>query len=284
MRQECYSCHMKTVHHLLDKFKPEDDDARIFTARVHSILKANDLPDNPCLATRIQRAAKEHFKINDLYAHEKFRINEELLRDYKYWKSIVENSDDPFLTAARLSVVGNIIDFGAHTVKADIRAQVHTLLTKDLVVNKVRQLKEHIRHVQSVVFLGDNCGEIVFDKLFIETFYHPNVTYVVRGEPVLNDVTTEDAFQVRMQDVCRVITNGYDAPSTLVQYCSTEFLEIFNSADLIISKGQGNFEGLMDSNNPNIYFMLIAKCDPVARLLKVKKNDMVITTLTPALV
>ena len=279
MRQECYQCHIKTLNHLIDKFNPEDDKARVLTDKVYEILRSNDAFNNPELATKVQRVAKKHLKTNDLYACEKVTINEELLSDYAFWKSVVEDSEDPFLTAARLSVIGNIIDFGAHTAKDDIKAQIETLLNSDLAINKAQILKEKICNAGSVMILGDNCGEIVFDKLFIETFKHPNVIYVVRGEPVLNDVTMVDADQVGMHDVCKVISNGYDAPSTLVEYCSAEFLEVFDAADLIISKGQGNFEGLMNSSNSNLFFMLIAKCDPVAQLLNVNKNDMVITTL-----
>jgi hypothetical protein len=126
------------------------------------------------------------------------------------------------------------------------------------------------------LYLGDNCGEIVFDKLFIETMDHPNVTFAVRGNPVINDATLEDAAQVGLDNVCRVISNGFDAPSTLLEFCSDEFAEAYNNADLVISKGQGNFEGLMESRHPNEFFLLIAKCWPIANLLGVGKNDMVV--------
>jgi hypothetical protein len=141
------------------------------------------------------------------------------------------------------------------------------------------ELKNEISKAKSVLYLGDNCGEIVFDKLFIETMKHQNITFVVRGAPVINDVTLEDANQVGMDNICRVISNGFDAPSTLIELCSDEFAAEYNNADLIISKGQGNFEGLMESTHPNIFFLLIAKCDPIAKLLGVNKNDMVVSKL-----
>jgi uncharacterized protein with ATP-grasp and redox domains len=98
----------------------------------------------------------------------------------------------------------------------------------------------------------------------------------VRGNPVINDATLEDAAQVGLDNVCRVISNGFDAPSTLLEFCSDEFAEAYNNADLVISKGQGNFEGLMESRHPNEFFLLIAKCWPIANLLGVGKNDMVV--------
>ena len=105
---------------------------------------------------------------------------------------------------------------------------------------------------------------------------HPNVTFAVRGAPALNDVTLEDAYQVEMDKVARVISNGNDVASTIVKECSSEFQEIFQEADLIISKGQGNLEGLIYQNDPRIFFLLVAKCDVIAQLLGVEKGSFVV--------
>lgn len=102
---------------------------------------------------------------------------------------------------------------------------------------------------------------------------------MVREKPVINDVTLDDAQQVGMDGICTVITNGYDAPSTLLEYCSESFKEAYDEADLIISKGQGNFEGLLERKQPNLYFMLIAKCQPMSEKLGVSNGDMVVTNL-----
>jgi len=173
-------------------------------------------------------------------------------------------------------VIGNIIDYGAHSVSRDISAQIRGFLQHDLTIDMRAELKEALGRAESVLYLGDNCGEVVFDKLLIETLGHPNVTFAVRGKPVINDVTEEDAGYVGMDRVCRILSNGADAPSTLMDLSSDDFREAFYAADLVISKGQGNFEGLMESDHPNIFFLLIAKCAPIAELLGVEKNNMVI--------
>lgn len=147
-------------------------------------------------------------------------------------------------------------------------------------INMTEKLHSEIIKAERVLYLGDNCGEIVFDKLLIETINHPNITFAVRGKPVINDPTLEDAGQVGMDKVCKIISNGADAPSTLLELSSAEFVEEYQNADLIISKGQGNFEGLMEDSHPNIIFLLIAKCSPIADLLRVEKNDMVVTQLS----
>jgi uncharacterized protein with ATP-grasp and redox domains len=276
MRHECYFCHIRTIEKLIDKFKPDESVAEDFILSVHKLIESNWEMSNPELATEIHRIARFHLGSANLYAEEKSKANEILLERYSYWKNIVNKSKSPFFTAAKLSVIGNIIDYGAQSVKDNISDQIESFYQLDLKIDMTSELRNEISKAKSVLYLGDNCGEIIFDKLFIETMNHQNMTYVVRGEPVINDVTIEDAKQVGIDNICRVISNAFDAPSTLIEFCSDEFVKEFNNADLIISKGQGNFEGLMGSTHSNIFFLLIAKCYPIAKLLGVNKNDMVI--------
>jgi uncharacterized protein with ATP-grasp and redox domains len=157
--------------------------------------------------------------------------------------------------------------------------QITNLFTKDFAIDQSEEFVYRLGESKKILYLGDNAGEIVFDKLFIETIQNPNITYVVRGKPVINDVTIDDARQTGIDEVCKVITNGYDAPSTLLEYCSEEFIQEFKKADLIISKGQGNFEGLMHIEHPNMFFLLMAKCKPMAELLGVNEGGMIIKKL-----
>ncbi|MCK5255186.1 MAG: DUF89 family protein, partial [Deltaproteobacteria bacterium] len=110
----------------------------------------------------------------------------------------------------------------------------------------------------------DNAGEIVFDRLFIEQLPREKVTYVVRGEPIINDVTIEDAREVDMFELVDVIDNGSDAPGTILETCSHEFQKRFASSDLVIAKGQGNYETLSDINK-RIFFLLQVKCPVIAK-------------------
>ncbi len=149
------------------------------------------------------------------------------------------------------------------------------VLDSPFAINHVERIRQRLAEARTVLYLGDNAGEIVFDKLFIETFHHPNIWYVVRGTPVINDATWRDADQVRMEEVAQVIDNGYDAPSTLPEKCSPAFQQLYNEADLVISKGQGNLEGLIDASRRNIFFLLMLKCDVIADRLGVKKGGFV---------
>ena len=279
MRPECYFCHIKTVQSLVNKFNPPSDVAEEFIFSIHDLLSNNKDTINPKLATYIHRTAKEKLKVNDLYANEKLDANELLMADYNYWRNYIDTSEKPFSTAVRLSVAGNIIDYGAHSLSGDLKEQIVELLQKPLAIDKSDKLESAIRKAKSILYLGDNAGEVFFDKLLLETMKHPNVTFVTRGAPVINDITIDDAKQVGIDKLCKIITNGFDAPSTLLEFCSTEFLEVYNKADLIISKGQGNFEGLMNENHTNTFFLLMAKCNPMAEMLGCNKNDMIVTQL-----
>lgn len=276
MRPECYFCHIKTLQVLINKYQPTDDMAERLIFSACELLSENRTKGNPVIATGIHKIARQLFNATDLYAEEKKDANETLMNKYTYWKEYIQQSDDPFYAAAKLAVIGNIIDYGAHSVSDDIVSQINALYSKNITLDNTIELKNAVRNAKSILYLGDNAGEIVFDRLFIETMDHPNITFAVRGMHIINDITTEDAKEVGIDKMCRVISNGSDAPSTILEFCSEEFKESYRQADLIISKGQGNFEGLMNEDHPNTYFLLIAKCDPIARLLKVNKNDMVV--------
>ncbi|MDA3890373.1 MAG: ARMT1-like domain-containing protein [Salinivirgaceae bacterium] len=277
MRSECILCHNKTVDKLIAKFNPNKDSTRIFKEGTSALLVKEY--NNPYVATEIYRLARNILNNDDLYKEEKQNANMLLLKDYDLWKELIRSNKNQFKKAAKLAVAGNVIDYGAHSVPDEIEKQIILILEQGLTIDETDQLLQKVKQAKSILYLGDNAGEIVFDKLFIEEMNHPNTTYVVRDRPVINDVTFNDIEQIRMDDICDVISNGYDAPSTLLDFCSGQFLREYNNADLVISKGQGNFEGLMNTNNPKIFFMLMAKCDPMAKMLGVKKGDMVIKQL-----
>jgi uncharacterized protein with ATP-grasp and redox domains len=279
MRTECYFCHIRTVEKLINKLKPEPQKGQEFIFNAHNTIAANRNLINPELAANIHRNARNILDEYDLYEEEKNRSNQLLLDQYKYWKNVIERSSNPLETAIKLAVVGNVIDYGAHSVKYDIISQIESLYQKPLEINQSEELIKAISEAKSIMILGDNCGEIVFDKLLIETMNHPDVTFAVRGAPVINDVTMEDAKKVGIHKVAKIISNGYDAPSTILSKCSPEFVEKFKAADLIISKGMGNYEGLMNEKDLNIFYLLIAKCHSVAELLGVERNEMVVKSL-----
>lgn len=211
----------------------------------------------------------------DPYKPLKDKFNNEALSYMNKYSEIVQNSENPFKTALRLAVAGNIIDFGpAH--KFSVEQTVERVLIADFSNDDSDKLHEEINKAQKILYLLDNTGEIVFDSIFLNTLGLNNITLAVRHSPILNDATIEDIEFLGLDKKYRVITNGDNAPGTLLSHVSKEFLEEFNSADLIISKGQGNYEGLHSVKDKNIFFVLMAKCKIIADDLGVNLGDFVI--------
>ena len=199
--------------------------------------------------------------------------NQLILNLYPKLKMMVENSKDRILTAMRLATAGNIIDYGAPT-SFEIEEEVTNCLKSNFAVFDYSEFKQALDNTESILYLGDNAGEIVFDKLLIEEL-EKEITYVVRNKPIINDVLIEDAHDCGIDKIAKVISNGSDAPGTVLNLCSKEFLEIYHKAPLIISKGQGNFETLSEKRAP-IFFLLKVKCPVIAKDIGCKVNDMIL--------
>jgi len=199
--------------------------------------------------------------------------NQLILNLYPKLKMMVKNSEDRLLTAIKLATAGNIIDYGA-PASFEIEEEVANCLKSNFAVFDYLEFKQALDNTKSVLYLGDNAGEIVFDKLLIEEL-GKNIIYVVKDKPIINDALIEDARDCGIDKIARVISSGSDAPGTVLNLCSREFLEIYHEAPLIISKGQGNFETLSEEKAP-IFYLLKVKCPVIAKDIGCKVNDMIL--------
>jgi uncharacterized protein with ATP-grasp and redox domains len=195
------------------------------------------------------------------------------LKMYPGLKQIVKNSTNRLLMAIRIAIAGNIIDFGIHKT-FNLKEDLQQILKQDFAIFHFQQFVEQLNRAQSILYLGDNAGESVFDKILIEELGKP-VTYVVREIPVINDVTFSDAINSGLDQVANIISSGCSAPGTILPLCNNEFKNQFEKADMIISKGQGNYEGLSNAERP-VFFLLKTKCAVIAKHLHVKENDIVL--------
>lgn len=235
--------------------------------------KWSDL-NSPEFARELHNILKSYTLNPDPYKAEKKVNNDQALNMIPELEKIVKQSEDPFNTALKLSIAGNIIDFAAND-NFDLKATIDRVLGSDFATDHSKQLRDAIGKAGTVLYLGDNAGEIVFNKLFIDTIKHPNLIYVVRGGPVINDATLEDADYIEMENSATVISSEYDAPSTIVNKSGKLLQQYFKEADVIISKGQGNLEGLLSLNDSRIFFLLMVKCDVMGEILNVPKNSFV---------
>jgi len=237
------------------------------------------VPDLPLDSTPPEMGRIVYQLINKLTGNEdpfreiKKSSNQLILNLYPKLKMMVENSEDRLLTAIKLATAGNIIDYGAPT-SFEIEEEVANCRKSDFTVFDYSEFKQALDSTESILYLGDNAGEIVFDKLLIEEM-EKNIIYVVRDKPIINDALIEDARDCGVDKIARVISSGSDAPGTVLNLCSREFLEIYHKAPLIISKGQGNFEALSEETAP-IFYLLKVKCPVIAKDIGCKVNDLIL--------
>ena len=222
-----------------------------------------------------------HRKIRQLLGKDPFKelkceYNKIALGLYPSLELMVSQSQDSLWTATRLAIAGNVIDFGIYT-SVDIEGAIRKAINHPLAVDEFDIFKNAISEADSILYLADNAGEIVFDKILIEILISmgKKVTVVVKGSPVINDSTLEDALEAGLIGICEVIDNGSDAVGTILPWTSSTFQKQFENAELIISKGQGNFETVTGIQK-NIFFLFQAKCDVVSKELNLLKGSMLL--------
>ena len=216
---------------------------------------------------------------DDPYKNIKERDNIKVAKILPNFRILVEKSADPLLVATKIAIAGNIMDFAANS-NYDIEESIESSLKNDFAIDDYDKFKKDLTNAKSIIYLADNAGEIVLDKLLLETIRRMNnckIYLFVKGKPILNDATEDDLNFININkipniEICKINT-GF--PNTGFLKESKEFSDILKSSHLIISKGQGNYESLSEID-ANIYFLLIAKCPVVANDLGVKTGDFVI--------
>lgn len=251
--------------------------------KVHKILSKTDLRQPPPLiASFIYQTLGKVTGCEDPYLQAKERSDGTALECYHWAKETVTKAPSPLDAALRLAAGANVVDFGVG-VKFDLMDSLRYALEKGLQVDDSAALKEALGTAKTLLYVGDNAGEVVFDKLLLETIgaQHPSLKkiFTVRGGPVINDVTMRDAERVKMSEVAQVVSTGHASPGVILPYCSKEFRRVFKSADLVLAKGQGNYEGLNEVPHKKIFFLLRAKCPVIAKELGVAVGSFVLKSI-----
>lgn len=262
---DCIPCFARQA---LEAARFVTDDPAVHERILRDVLRSTAERDlaqcPPAVAQQIHRQLRTMTGVNDPYRAAKERFNTMALDMLPELYLKVRESADPLAMALRLAIAGNVIDLGANSdiTEEEVRQGVHNVMNEpfDGDVNAFRQA---VNEAQSILYLADNAGEIVFDRLLIEQLPMERVTVAVRGGPILNDATMADAEVAGLCDLVEVMDNGSDAPGTILDDCSERFRRRFAEADLIIAKGQGNFETLSEEA-ADIYFLFKVKCPVIA--------------------
>jgi len=232
----------------------------------------------PEVAPLIYRVIEEVTGCDDPYIALKRRSNKIAKKMYPEFKRIVEDSEKKLETAIRLAIAGNIIDHGA-SPSFDVNGTIDRVLASDI-PDELERFIERLESSKKVLYLADNAGEIFFDRLLVEELSKLDwidLKFAVKERPILNDVMMEDAEFAGIAEFAEVITTGAESPGDGLRYCSKSFIDEFESADLVISKGQGNFESIAGRiEDGHVFFLFIVKCPVIARVTGKEVGEVVL--------
>lgn len=254
-----------------DKAKQEKILKKVLSKLEKTSLK-NKIPTE--IARKVHRIVREVTKNNDPYKKVKDEYNRKALKMYPSLKRKVARSKDRILTATKLAIAGNIIDFGPG-YKFDLEKTIEDVLAQDFAINHFGQFRNALNKSKTIIYMGDNTGEIVFDRILLEELEGKEITFVVKGGPIINDATIEDAKFVSIDKIAKIerVSNGM--PGTGPDRNSKEFIKKLKNADIVVSKGQGNYEAL-SKVDANIFFLLKVKCPVIARDIDAEIGDIVV--------
>ncbi len=263
---DCIPCIIRQTVEVVRRISADQDSHERTIREVLAHLSSSPFDDAPpIIVSRIHRRIRELTGVGDMYEAAKAEQNALALSLFPRLEEEIRVSPDPLIAAARIAIAGNVIDLGvnARISEAQVIESLHQALTSPF-SGDTDQFKTAARTAKDILYITDNAGEIVFDRLLIERLSPARVTVAVRGYPALNDALENDARTAGIDRIARIINNGTDIPGTVLENCGEEFRAAFASADLIISKGQGNYETLSDTAG-NIFFLFCVKCPVIER-------------------
>jgi uncharacterized protein with ATP-grasp and redox domains len=282
---ECAPCFLRQAREALD-MATTDDKLKLeimeeLTSMVGENFRKGAVSNK--IGTRVHRTIKERTGNEDPYLIQKEKCNQIAQQFLPAIEKLLEE-DNSLKNYLKAAITGNIIDFGALGLDRDIEALITETMQKDLAVDHSDLLEEELQKAEKVLYLVDNIGEIVFDKLLIEKLredYQVEVTVAVKEKPILNDACIPDALEIGLDKVAELTTIGTDSIGVIYEDFSPEFVERFQETDLVIAKGLGNYEGLDEivPGDKPIFCLLNAKCRPIALNIGVKVGDNVVLKL-----
>ncbi|MDI9481963.1 MAG: ARMT1-like domain-containing protein [Bacillota bacterium] len=276
---DCVHCYLKQAVSCMNLTKIDEDMQHEVLFKLMDEIKNYSREKTPAEnSTLVLLKTYELIDNYDPYKAIKRKSNDLALNLYPKLQKMMDESEDKLDCALRIAVAGNVIDLGINR-DFDISEALRHSMEIGFSINHLKKFKDKINTAKKIMIIGDNSGEIVFDKILTEHLkaLGKDVVYVVKEKPILNDATMEDAIYTGMDKVSRVITNGSGYLGTCIQTVSKQFLKEFHESDVVLAKGQANYESLEneDISKGKVFFLLRAKCDIVAESVGVKLLDMV---------
>ncbi|MFW9821814.1 MAG: DUF89 domain-containing protein [Candidatus Thorarchaeota archaeon] len=284
LEPECVGCIFNQVYNALKLLRKDISRGEILHAqkKLMKFLLDCDIENNisPILGKEAYSIVSEVLDTPDPFRDLKKKYNQLVLDKYDEIEDIIANSEDPLHQAVIISAIGNTIDFASQH-EIDLISSIKDFTNKKLIIDDYPMFKKSLEDAKTLLIIGDNAGEIVFDKLLIITlkkFYsNLNIIYSVRESPIINDVTMEDAIFIGLTKVIPVITSSA-TPGVDINSSSKEFRDVFfQERTLVLSKGQGNFESLFDSelSDKKVFYLMMVKCNLMERIFGAKIGDLI---------
>ena len=270
---QCIPCIINQAYESSKKFASGNTELQLkIVKNICAEVEAVDINYTaPMFSSSMQKIIEEYLDIKNPYKKLKDKniiIAEKFI---PYIKTLIDRSADKLEMAIRTAIIGNAIDLGANP-NFDIEFEVSRITSGDIYFIGYQKFKEDLKKAELILYIADNYEEALFDKFLITALLPKNVVFVVRSKPILNDITMEDAKKLEIEKLCKVIESGSIIAGTDLNECTPEFLDLYRKADIVISKGQGNYETLLNEVRP-IYFLFRVKCDVIASRCGLKKGD-----------
>ncbi|NMB33788.1 MAG: DUF89 family protein [Clostridium sp.] len=271
---ECLPCFLKQALEA-SRMATSDKDVqvRIMKETAALVCDFERYKCSPQLGREMHQIVKKHTGNSDPYRDIKDQNIKNALEVYPWLKHFLFKKTDRLYWGLKIAAAGNIIDSAIYA-DIDIKGCVEKEVERKFAVCDIKEFSDKMMHAKNLLIVADNAGETVFDRVFIEEVLNLDITYAVRAEPIINDATIEDARESGLGRCTNLISTGCNAPGLIIEECDKKFLDLFYDADIVVSKGQGNFESLSDEKRA-IFFLLKAKCPVVAENLGVAVNDYV---------
>ena len=278
---ECGACFLRQAREAMDLATDDDDlkieiHGEIFKFLAKTFKKGTNSNKT---GSYIHNLIKEKTNCHDPYINEK-RLGNEIALKYLPLAQNILDENDTLENRVKIAIVGNILDFGAFELSEDIEKLIKDSLDKDLAVKDIESFENALKKYDNVLYLVDNTGEIVFDKLLLSKIqeYDLDITIAVKSQPILNDACMEDAISTGLNEFGEIVEIGAGTVGYVDSEISDEFREIFNAHEFVISKGMGNYEGLteIDLSEKEVFFLLCAKCGTIAKDIGVNFQDMLL--------
>ena len=283
---ECAACFLRQTREALDLATSNESLKMDITEKVVKIVLENFQRGavSNVIGTEVHRTIKEETGNIDPYNKER-EISNDIALNFLPQVEKILGEDNNLKNYIKVAIAGNVLDFGALGLEMNMESLIVKTMEKDPSLDHTKELEEELKRSKTVLYLADNIGEIVFDKILIERIkeYKVDVTVALKEKPILNDACIDDALKIGLDEVAGLISTGTDSIGIIEADVSSKFMELFQESDMIIAKGLGNYEGLgeMDLKEKPVFCLLNAKCPPVARDIGVKLGDNIVLKLNP---